>query len=422
MNTESRWWPWKVCFFLLFATALSYLDRQALSVVAPVVRQELSLDNVQLGLLLSAFFYSYAFMHLVVGYILDCFPMRITYGLFVAFWSLAQLCTGLSRGFTSLFTARVFLGTFEAAAQPGAARIIASIVPGKDRTFANGIMMSGGSLGAMIAPLLMIWLANTIGWRPGFMILGGVGLLWAGLWILWFRPPSGMLKRGVGASVAETDRWGSILRGPRFWACVVGAMFGVPILHISSAWVPTYFVQVWKLPVTAGLGAYLFLIYLGLDVGFLCGGATVSLLVRRGVLIGRARKIVLLASTGLMLSALAVPWAWNAQAAVVMIFLLNAGRASWGANFLAFNQDIAPGRVGMMAGTMGAIGAFAGALLVWAVGAISKAAGFIIPFLMVGGLAVLGLIPLLLVRWDLPAAGIISNQPDGHAQSSNRAR
>ena len=63
-------WPWKVCFFLLTATALSYLDRQALSVVAPIVRTELNLDNAQLGLLLSAFFYSYALMHLFVGYIL----------------------------------------------------------------------------------------------------------------------------------------------------------------------------------------------------------------------------------------------------------------------------------------------------------------------------------------------------------------
>lgn len=422
MTNESHWWPWKVALYLLGATALSYLDRQALSVVAPLVREELSLDNAQLGLLLSAFFYSYAFMHLVVGHILDRFPIRFTYGLFVALWSLVQVSTGLARGFASLFTARVFLGTFEAAAQPGAARIIAGIVPGKDRTLANGIMMSGGSLGAMTAPLLMIWLANTIGWRWGFMIVGGIGLVWAGLWIWWFRPPSGTLKRATRASHSEADRWGTILRGPKFWACVVGAMFGVPILHISSAWIPTYLVQEWKLPLTAGLGAYLFLIYLGLDAGFLCGGAAVSYLVRRGVRVGRARKIVLLVSTGLMLSALAVPWAWNAEAAVLMILMLNAGRASWGANFLALNQDIAPGRVGTMAGTMGAIGAFAGALLVWAIGAISKTAGFTIPFLMVGGLAVLGVIPLLLVPWDLPAPAVVSNESNEYAQSSDHTR
>lgn len=178
-------------------------------------------------------------------------------------------------------------------------------------------------------------------------------------------------------------------------------MFGIPILHISSSWVPTFFVQEWKLPLAAGLGVYLFLIYLGLDVGFICGGAAVSLLVRRGLPVGRARKVVLVISTALMLAAAAAPWAPSVRAAVGMVFLLNAGRASYGANFLAFNQDIAPRRVGMMAGVMGAIGAFSGALLVWAIGVISKAGGFKLPFLIVGGLAVLGVIPLLVVRWDL---------------------
>ncbi len=404
MNSQSRWWPWAVCLVLLTATALSYLDRQALSVVAPLVREELRLDNAQLGLLLSAFFYSYAGMHLVVGLILDRFNIRYVYALFVAGWSLAQVSAGLSRGFSSLFAARVFLGLFEAAAQPGAARIIARIVPAKDRVFANGIMMSGGSLGAMVAPLVMIWLANTIGWRAGFVILGSIGLLWAGFWVLWFRPPKSDRPPASNVSTRAAqqpeDRWGVILRSPRFWACVVGAMFAIPILHISSSWVPTYFVQQWKMPLTGGLGVYLFLVYLGLDVGFIGGGAVVSLLVRRGLPVGRARKAVLVGSTALMLSAAGVPWAPSVPVAVALIFLLNAGRACYGANFLAFNQDIAPGRVGTIAGLMGAIGAFCGALLVWVIGVLSKASGFKLPFLMVGCLAVLGVIPLLLVRWD----------------------
>src|SRR6516164_7386265 len=183
--TQSRWWPWKVCLFLLFATALSYLDRQALSMTAPLIRGELKLDNSQLGVLLSAFLYSYAFMHLVVGWVLDHFPLRVTYALFVICWSLSQALAGVARGFLSLFGARMLLGGFEAAAQPGAARIIAGILPQEDRSMANGLMMSGGSLGALVAPVVMIWLANTIGWRAGFIVLGGAGLTWASLWLLW---------------------------------------------------------------------------------------------------------------------------------------------------------------------------------------------------------------------------------------------
>lgn len=398
----SRWWPWQVCVFLMLATALSYLDRQALSIAAPVIRQELRLDNAQLGVLLSAFFYSYSLMHLVVGYILDRYNIRVTYALFVLFWSISQAAAGLVRGFEGLFAARVLLGGFEAAAQPGAARIIAAILPAKDRSLANGLMMSGGSMGAMIAPVLMIWLANTIGWRYGFIVLGVVGVVWAAAWLMWFRPPAEVLRSGRAGvkALTEQDRWSVILRSPKFWSCVGGAAFAIPIIHISSAWIPTYFVQHWNMPLSAGLGAYLLFIYFGLDLGFLGGGAAVTFLIRRGLAVGQARKCVMVAATLLMLSAAAVPWAPSPVAAVGLVFALNLGRAAYGANFLAFNQDIAPGRVGLMAGTMGCIGAFSGALLVWAIGVLSKAAGFTIPFLLIGGLAVLGLIPILLTSWD----------------------
>jgi hypothetical protein len=89
---------------------------------------------------------------------------------------------------------------------------------------------------------------------------------------------------------------------------------------------------------------------------------------------------------------------------VLLVFCVNAGRASWGANFLSFNQDIAPGRVGMMVGIMGFVGALSGALLVWLIGVLSKAAGFTVPFFMLGGLGLLGLLPLLPVSWELAVA------------------
>jgi ACS family hexuronate transporter-like MFS transporter len=380
---------------------MSYLDRQALSIAAPVIRREMRLDNAQLGLLLSAFFYSYAFGHLVVGWILDRFPMRATYGVFVALWSLSQAFSGLSRGFGSLLGARVALGGFESAAQPGAARIIAAIVPERDRSLANGIMMSGGSLGAIIAPPLMIFLTGSIGWRYSFTMLGGVGSLWTLAWLAWFRPPASAVRAtGKGRELTTQDQWSTILRSPRFWACVAGGAFATPIIHISSSWIPTYFVQQWNLPMDAGLGIYLLIIYAGLDLGFLTGGAATTLLTRTGMPVGRSRKIVMTISTVCMLAAVAVPIAPTPKWAVLFVFLLNFGRASYGANYLAFNQEIAPNRVGMMAGIMGSIGAFSGALLVGVIGVISKTAGFRIPFFMVGALAVLGLLPILFVSWD----------------------
>jgi hypothetical protein len=249
----------------------------------------------------------------------------------------------------------------------------------------------------------MIGLANSIGWRGGFMVLGGIGLLWSAAWLLWFRPPAAVLQGSIRGRqpVAITDRWGTILARPAFWACVAGAAFTIPIIHISSTWIPTFLVQAWRLPPLAqGFAVYLFLIYLGLDVGFLGGGAAVSYLIHKGLRVTQARKLVMLVAAGLMLAAAAVPLAPSAEAAVLLVFLVNTGRAAWGAIFLAFNQDIAPARVGMIAAIMGCIGSLAGAFLIWGIGVISQAHGFGIPFLMIAGLAVLGVVPVLLVRWD----------------------
>lgn len=394
-------WQWKLCGFLLLATALSYLDRQALSVVAPVVAGELKLDNEQLGRLLSAFFYAYAAMHIPIGWILDRYNIKITYGLFVAMWSGSQILAGAARGFGELFACRLLLGAFETAGQTGAARIIARALPARERTFANGLMMSGGSIGAILAPVLMIFLANRYGWRFGFVVLGSLGLIWSAAWLLWFRPKAGMLQGSSNpATLGEADRIGVILRNRRFWACTAGAACTIPIIHISSSWMPTYFVQEWGLKVSGTLSGYLFLVYAGLDIGFIGGGAAVSWLISRGWTVARARVRMMWISAAVMLSIAFVPFAPSVGFAIAGIFLLNVGRACWGALFLAFNQDIAPGRVGLVAGVMGCIGSLMGALLVWLIGWVTKSRGFDGPFWMIAVLVVAGTLPVALAGWD----------------------
>lgn len=394
-------WQWKLCGFLLMATALSYLDRQALSVVAPVVAGELQLDNEQLGRLLSAFFYSYAAMHIAVGWILDRYNIRVTYALFVALWSSSQILAGFARGFGELFACRLLLGAFETAGQTGAARIIARTLPPRERTFANGLMMSGGSIGAILAPVLMIFLANRYGWRFGFIVLGSLGLIWAAAWLAWFRPKSDVLQGTANRkTLTEADQIRVILRNRRFWACVAGAACTIPIIHISSSWMPTYFVQEWGLKVSGALSGYLFLVYAGLDIGFIGGGAAVSWLISRGWSVARARVRMMWISAAVMLAVALVPFAPSVGFAIAGIFLLNAGRACWGALFLAFNQDIAPGRVGLVAGTMGFIGSLMGALLVWLIGWVTKTRGFDGPFWMIAALVVAGTIPVALAGWE----------------------
>lgn len=395
-----------ICVILLFATLISYLDRQSFSVMAPVIGQELQLDNERLGAVLSAFFFAYGVMHLFVGFFLDRFSLRWTYAVFVLLWSMAQLSTGFSRSFATLFGCRFALGVFEAAGQTGAARIIAQIFHKNDRTLANGIMMSGGSLGAMLAPPLMIALYHTVGWRVGFVILGALGVLWVLVWLAVF-PPDPNLPSVVTADTpraASADSWATLLRDRRFWACVAGALFGIPIIHVAGAWLPTYFSQSWKLGLRTDLAWYLTLIYLAFDVSLLTTGLAVRRAVQRGVPAGRARKRVLVVAGVLMGSVAFIFAAPSVGVAVALMFLMNLGRAAFGAIFLSFNQEICPRRVGTIAGIMGAIGAFSGSGLVYLIGKITTHGNFALPFALVGAIGVIGTLALLAANWDADAS------------------
>ncbi|MGB9605051.1 MAG: hypothetical protein ACPL88_04145, partial [Bryobacteraceae bacterium] len=174
----------------------------------------------------------------------------------------------------------------------------------------------------------------------------------------------------------------------------------IPLIHIVGAWVPTYFVQRWGLGLTGTLGGLLLVMYAGLDAGFISGGALVRWLSSGTRSAARARKMVMGFSAALIACAALVPLARSAWIAMALIFLLNLGRASWGAIVLAFNQDIAAGRVAQVAGIYGCIGSLMGAGLVWLIGVISRGAGFAIPFLMIAALRLAGTVPMLLTRWE----------------------
>jgi MFS transporter, ACS family, hexuronate transporter len=400
--SPSKMWPWKVCFVLMMATFLSYIDRNAFSVMAPQIQEEFTWDNQQIGQILSAFFWAYGLMHLFVGFFLDRFNIRFTYGIFVFFWSLSQMLTGLARSFFGLYACRFSLGIFESAAQPGGARIISRIISRQDRTLANSILISGGSIAASFAPIIIITLNSAVGWRVGFVLLGIVGIIWAIFWISWFKPPENILKGTVDGKkeVTVEDSWGKILRNPKFWACIAGAIMVIPIIHIVYSWISIYFVQTWNLKLATDLAVFLLLASLGFEVGLFLTGGIVSFFSRKGFKVGFLRKIMLVVAAICMFSIAFITKAPTPLFAVFLFFVLNLGRAAFGTIFLSFNQEISKARVGFIAGLMGAIGSFSGAGIINIIGNISQGGDFTVTFIIVGTMGLLGCIPFLLINWD----------------------
>ena len=378
---------WTVCILLFLATTLNYLDRQTLSILAPVMQKELGLDNAKLGVLFSVFYYSYTFAQFGIGGLLDRLHIRWAYGVGVLLWSLSAALTALAGGFGALVFFRLLLGVTESVNWPAAMRIVARVLPPNERSLGNGIFTSGTSIGALIAPGLILGVASWFGWRAGFVVVGSFGAVWFLLWVLFTRSPQlAHVWRPAPseAAVPAGAAYREILRSPQFWRVFAVAILVNPCLYFNVNWLPTYFVQQRGMQPGAELGWILTLIYLGLDLGYLFCGAAVLWLTKRSWTLQRARTAVFLVASAALASCGAVPLAATTRDAAALLVLANFGAGAWIAMYLTMAQEVSTTHVSTAAGLLGGSGSLAGALAMWSVGRVTNStASFAIPLLAV---------------------------------------
>jgi ACS family glucarate transporter-like MFS transporter len=186
--------------FLL--SMLLYVDRVAISTARGPVTSELGLTDTQFGWILSAFALGYALFQVPSGVLADRLGPRVVLSSIVTIWSLFTALTGAAWNFVSLLVVRFLFGAGEAGAFPSCARAFFSWLPAAERGLAQGINFSGSRLGAAFALPAVAWLVTVAGWRLGFLILGLVGALWAGVWWWWFRDTP---EEHPGVSQIERD-------------------------------------------------------------------------------------------------------------------------------------------------------------------------------------------------------------------------
>src|SRR6266705_5376180 len=178
---------------LAICILINYVDRGNLSIAAPLLKDELGISASQLGILLAAFFWTYTAMQFVSGWLVDRFDVNLVIGAGYLLWSLATATTGIVQGFTILLTMRLMLGIGESVAFPSCSKILARHLPEHHRGFANAFisfgLKSGPAVGTLGAGLLMA----RYGWRPVFIGMGLVALLWLPAWVKW-------MPRGPGVS------------------------------------------------------------------------------------------------------------------------------------------------------------------------------------------------------------------------------
>jgi MFS family permease len=246
---------------LLLAAALfiNYVDRGNLATAAPLIQDELHLSNTQLGVLLSAFYWTYVAVMAPGGWLAERYGAKLILGVGVAIWSVATLLTGLAGGFLSLLLLRLLLGVGESAGFPCSSKLLASDVDPRSVGTANGVLGFGYLIGPAVGTFLGGMLMVKIGWRPVFVIFGALSLLW--LWP-WSRTPVNEPKLAVGPVRDDAPTLADILRQRGLWGASLGHFASNYNFYFILAWLPTYLVKTrgFSIEMMAGVAGAAYLI------------------------------------------------------------------------------------------------------------------------------------------------------------------
>ncbi|HWQ55034.1 MAG TPA: MFS transporter [Bryobacteraceae bacterium] len=230
---------WFVLGFFVLSTAINYLDRQTLATLAPLLRAEFHLSNVEYGLILTAFSLTYAATAPFAGLMIDRFGLNRSISAAVAVWSVAGIATGFTRSLGGLIACRAVLGGAEAAGIPAAGKAIHHYLKPAERALGNAVNQAGVSLGLMLAPPVATWLAIRYGWRQAFVVTGVLGLAWIPVW----NRVGKQSREGAGRGVLSLD----LLRLPRMWGFVAANALSMVIYSLWTNWTTLYLVEVNRL-------------------------------------------------------------------------------------------------------------------------------------------------------------------------------
>jgi len=355
---------------LFFVTLLNYVDRQTLSVLAPVLRDEFHMSNSDYANVLIAFMGAYTVMQAVSGAFLDWIGTKWGFAIMFAWWSTATFLQRFAHGTASLASFRCLLGMGEAGNWPGATKAISEWFPKQERGAAMGIFNAGSSLGALIAPPLIAFTALRMGWRNAFAVISVSGMLWLVFWILIYRKPdqapsseSTVLETASAALPKPKIPWLSLLAYREVWGVFLARGIGDPVWWFYIFWLPEYLKHDRGFNLRM-IGLLAWIPFLTATLGCLAGGWCSDLLVRHGLSLNRARKTVFAASAVLACSAAwFVPATRNSGLALVFIAVATFGVQSWGTLLLTLPADMFPSEVVASVSGLSGFGAGAGGIL-----------------------------------------------------------
>jgi ACS family hexuronate transporter-like MFS transporter len=388
---------WRICALVFFATTINYLDRQVISLLKPFLESEgvfgadpSHYESVYANLVI-AFQVAYAAGMLLVGGIIDKFGTKIGYALSLFGWSVAAIGHAFAKTPLGFGVARAALGVPEAGNFPAAIKTTAEWFPKKERALATGIFNSGTNVGAIVAPLVVPWIAVTWGWQEAFIITGAIGLIWLLFWFVMYDSPEKKLAKGqlkqteydhilsdkeetVNADGSELKKisWFKLLTYRQTWAFFLGKLLTDPIWWFFLFWLPAFLKEQYGLTGTQ-VSLPIALVYCMTTVGSIFGGWLPKRFMEKGMDANKARKTAMFIYALFPLSVLSAQYmgGFNMWFAVIIIGIAASAHQAWSANIFTTVSDMFPKRaIASVTGIGGMAGAVGGIL-------IAKAAGLL---------------------------------------------
>lgn len=324
-----------------WATVINYLDRQTLSVAAPVLRDQFHMSNTEYSRVLFGFLLAYTIMNGVSGPLIDRLGTRIGYGLCIAWWSAAALLHAFARGALSLGVFRFLLGIGEAGNWPGGVKVVAEWFPERERALASGIFNSGSAVGAILAPPIVVFILARLGWQAAFVVVGLTGFVWLAFWLPVYRTPDGHAGR-TGVPQEERIPARQLLQSRFVLAFTFSKIFLDPVWYFYIFWFPEYLKRGRHFDM-ASIGAYSWIPFAVAGVGNFAGGLLSARLLRAGLSVTVARKTAVTVFAALMLSAIPAVLVHEAWLSIALVSVAMFGYTGSLANMLSMPADVFPG-------------------------------------------------------------------------------
>ncbi len=357
---------------LFLSTAINYIDRQALSVLVPVLRKDLGLSSADYGTITTLFMVAYTAAQIFAGSLIDRVGTRIGFVASIAIWSGAAVAHVFAGGMASLSVLRFALGLGEAGNWPAGAKAVAEWFPKNKRAFAMGLFDGGSALGAILAPPMVAALAIYFGWRAAFVATGTLGFLWLAAWLVIYRAPEER-PAATASSLAVIRR---LLGARQLWGLMATRMIATPVWWFYVFWLPDYLGKDRGFSLKE-IGMFAWIPFLTVDLGKLLGGALSDRLLRHGASATLARKSVMAGGAIAMMGGIQVVGSQSAFAALTWVCLATFGFGMWSSNILALHADIFPAAsMATAVGLTGTAASLGGAIFTYCTGLIVDRAGY----------------------------------------------